>query len=507
MSNSDTSFVKVEINCSDGLVLLSLTRDLKVSITFSSTTMFVRSDTGSDFFAHFNVACMRVFMFFKNKYFIDYLFLTASSLIFAGVAIRDEILAGEPALRGLVHAGIGGLFIFTIHFKGSDNPIALHFSWLGMMIAARVAWLYHSYALGALLIVGAVETHSRRTLHVSTSGVYLAIGLVSITPMMERLTEAMTFVFHVAFVSSVVDPGYAIHAIVAVIFAVRTYSSPVSIIFACACLRAILSCAIFDRGEYVETKLLPPHRQQYSQIVPSRFYTLATAIYTASLTLDAWTCCSIDSFETSTRMLHVAAVGGSLLYIIPFGCERFGWMRWALVIFPTLDAILCGYRFMTSPIPNPIVCMRGGASLIMAAALQSKSTRADVLNVETRSSATKIHRVIMLTYLIAHAWQALCATHHHTAIALLFHHAVVILSLVWMALEYEEWLSSMLSRVFLVVECVTDLTLAILSVEARVAMILNAVTSAALLWTIHSQRHRANRWYSSSLLSVDLGEN
>lgn len=425
---------------------------------------------------------------------METVFLTISSLAFAIISVYQEVQTGEPALRGLVHAGIGGLFVFLLHTK-PRGTIAPLFSAFGMAIGAQAAWLANRSALATVLAAAAVET-----LRVANAfpgiGAYIAIGMARSIPTPYSAVETMTFVFHSAFAGSVCDTTGVVQAIVSATLAVRAQDSPVALLLAFACLRSCWS-AWRRTPDEDDSKIVTVH------VAGDRPYVVSAAFYSGALFTDAWTCCTCDTFTTSTRMLHVTAVGASLLYLIPSACDAFPWLKWPLTAFPLVDAVLCIYRVLAIPSLAALYPRALGAFAV-AISMHTTPKNTDALVATTTRSwrSDIINRAAIGIYAIVHIAQALQPARVENALAMIFHYIIIILSLAWMGIEDMDRISNQYARAFLATECVTSLGLLVLADHDQPWMALSAACAAFLGWRVHAERLRAIMWYDSSLLSI-----
>lgn len=434
-------------------------------------------------------------MSFHSHNIIQTLFLTISSLAFAVISVYQEVHTGEPALRGLVHAGIGGLFVFLIHTK-PRSPIAPLFGAFGMAIGCQAAWLSNMTALASICAVGAIEA-LRLADEVPAIGAYIALALTRLIPTSCDVTERMTFVFHSAFASSVADTTGMGQAMVSATLALRAHDSPVALLLAFAFVRACWSAWRPTSRDDDEPTIITLH------ISGSTPYVASAALYTAALVADAWLCCALDTFRTSTRVLHATAVGASLLYLIPTACDAYAWLRWPLTMFPLVDALLCAYRLAVDSASIALYPRALGA-LLVAVGLHTTPLRIEssAETVPRSARARLINRTALGLYGIVHVAQALQTTLVENALAMVFHYIIIILSLAWIGIEDMDWLSLRYARAFLALESLTSVCMASLVRDERLWMALSAASAALLGWRVHAERCHAHMRYGSSLLSV-----
>ena len=427
-----------------------------------------------------------------RRHVIEALFLSAASAAFATLSVWNEILTGEPALRGLVHAGIGGLFVLLLYTK-PDHPIAPLFASFAMAIGAFAEWSSQDWMLSTVLAAGALET---LRFDFPAAGAYIALGSAQLVTLgsANHAADGMAFVFHASFVSSMgTHPATsAVQAAVSATLALHERESPSGLLFCLAFMRA---CWSAWRG-FPNDEAIPYQIETY--VTGSWSYVLSVAFYCGALLTDAWTCCVLDTCETTTRMLHVTVVGASLMYLLPTALHALPWIRWPLMAFPLLDAFLCIYRIASSPVMYP----RAIGAFLVAALLHAKQEHVDIVSIDSPRSprCEMLNRAAMGIYAVAHTVEALRATAVHKALAIMFHYIVIVLSLSWMGLVEMDWLSVHFARAFLVLECATSIVLLALVQDPWSA--LTVVCSAFLCWRVHSEKSRANAWFDSSLLSI-----
>jgi hypothetical protein len=452
--------------------------------------------------------------FFENLQNLHYAFLTLCTLVFATTATLDEVRLGDPSLRGFVHAGVVGLVMTVMHTK-PHNTTAIAFSTFGMALGARVAWFYGAHGLATALVVSAVEVLRRHdTFVVTPTGLTLAVGLAASAPRLDRLAETLAFVAHSAFVCSVVDEYDAIHGLVAATLALHSIDSPAALLFASACARAACTvvrrcCAMGERGlaSAPDADEVDGVHEAQTCFEGSRWYFVACALHVGMLTADAWSCCDVDAVETSTRMVHVAALASTLLYVIPAARETFPWMRWALCSFPLFDALLCGYRIAEGA-PVVVLGLRGLAALCEAAALHIPAVERDVraTRASRSSRSATIDRAAIGVYAIVHVVHAVSQNGFATSLAIVFHYVVVTLSLAKIGIEDREWVSARIARAFLVIECGTNLALLALLDHDRETLAANAASAAFLGWRVHAARHQASLLFDVTWLTLNVIE-
>ena len=427
-----------------------------------------------------------------RRHIIEALFLSAASAAFATLSVWNEIQTGEPALRGLVHAGIGGLFVLLLHTK-PDHPIAPLFASFAMAIGAFAEWSGQDRMLATALVAGGVET--LRFGFPATSA-YIALGSAQLFAIgsAKNAADGMAFVFHASFVSSMgTHPATsAVQAAVSATLALHERGSPSGLLFCLAFMRACWSAwRDFPNDDAISHQIT-------TYVAGSWSYVLSVALYCGALLMDACTCCVLDTFETNTRMLHVTVVGASLMYLLPTALHALPWIRWPLMAFPLLDAFLCIYRIASSPVLYP----RAIGAFLVAALLHAKQEHVDIVPIDSPRSprCEMLNKAAMCVYAIAHTVEALRTTAVHKALAILFHYIVIVLSLSWMGLEEMDWLSVHFARAFLIVECATNIVLLALVQDPWIA--LTVVCSAFLFLRVHSEKSRANAWFDSSLLAI-----
>lgn len=433
----------------------------------------------------------------RMQHIIETIFLAASSAAFVMLSIWQEIHTGEPALRGLVHAGIGGLFLLHLYMN-PDRPVAPLFASFAMAIGAFVEWSAQDWGLAIVLAAGAAETLCFKF---PAPGAYIVIGVAQ--RIRCGVIDRMAFVFHAAFVSSMAidPPTCVVQAMVSATLAFHERDSPAGVLLGLACMRA---CWTAWRGVPIDDVSKQP--------IPIMMYTvgrwphvLSVAFYSGALFMDAWTCCAIDAFETSTRMLHTAVVVNSLIYLLPNVVYELPWLRWPLTTFPLCDATLSIYRIATTS--SLLLYPRAIGAFLVAFTLhlttQHLTQQLDVSLVESPRPShvlnKVLNRVAMCVYAITHVAEALRSIALYKTLAIIFHYIVIVLSLAWMGLEEMDWLGLHFARVFLVVECTTSIGLFILVGDPW--SILTIVCSAFLCWRMHAQKSRANMRFASSLLA------
>lgn len=438
----------------------------------------------------------------RTRQFITGSFLTSAGVAFAASSIYSEVRTGEPALRGLVHAGIAGLFVFVLYAR-SDHASATLFAAFGMAIGAGAAWAADRTALACVLAAAGVEA-LRLADNVPAIGACLALSMARSSPTSSCVTtETMTFVFHAAFASSVVDPTGAVQAIVCATLALGGYEPSVAPLLWWACARAAVCSAGWPRSPSTDDD--SASALVLDRVAGGPTHVGATIVYVAALSADAWLCCSLDPVATSTRALHVAAVGASLLYLVPAACDASAWLKWPLTAFPVLDVGLCAYRLARMGPSHPTTLyVRALGALSVALALHTPTVRVQSpLAAPPRTKrSVALDRAALVVYVVAHAAQALQSTSVEDALATLFHYVVIVFSFAWMGIEDMDWLSLRYARVFLVAEGATSALLLVLVSEQRVWTATSAVCAAFLASRVHAERERATMRYESSLLSI-----
>ena len=425
------------------------------------------------------------------------LFFAVVAACVAAESIRQEVATGEPALKGLVHAGIAALVAIAL-CTHKPTPLPYSFALFAMLIGCGYAIARRQWWLLHVLFVCAAETWQRAG--VAATGAYFAMAAAQLVTMS---SDAIPFTFHSAFVCSIscvhADTA-AVQLVVAASMAVVVRSTPAAPMYAAAAVRA-LWCAL-DRsgvkgGEYV---VLERHATS------SPVYVASTLLYGASLLADAWTCCAIELLTTTTRMLHVAAVCATLVHVVPSALDALPQLRYPLLCFPVADASLCLYRVYGGAEPS-VLTARGASALMVGASVGwSKRTHASHCPAsppesppESSRGVSLLRRASCLAYVCSHTAYALVQHDVDRAMAILFHFVVVVHSLAWMGLESLDHVALHLARVFLATECVA--MGAVLVVDPTLWWPLcHLVTSAALLCCVATEKG-ANRYDGSSLFS------
>lgn len=405
--------------------------------------------------------------------------MTASSIKMILTSVVNEIQTGEPALRGLVHGGIGGLMVVTVCVR-PDHPIPTLFSFFAMNLGISFNVQKHDNdILTLLLLIGAVEAAPYN--YISSTSIFFSIGIAQIICLS---LDVMPFIFHASFLCSISATHAETAILQAIVSAVLGFvvNDHASFVFYIACFRALLNVyndVQLDRDNDIYYIKLP------YIIKSSKTYIVITLIYTISLFVDGLTCCSVDIVGVSTRTLHVGAVCASLLYLIPDAIERFHHLRYVLPLFPFLDISLCVYRMSHNTTSYLLFSRASAACAIAFLLLTTKFERFEYEDKSIQNDSC-IDKLLILFYVLFHIGHASLLDNIDEVMAVLFHHVIIITSLVYMALQHAEGMSLHVGRVFLAWECLSTLFLYFITTDLSMLVYLTVLTM--LLWRMFMKK-------------------
>jgi hypothetical protein len=341
-------------------------------------------------------------------------FLTLAAALFAVRAVQEEVETGEPAVRGLVHAAIGGLFVLLTVYR---HPLARAFALYAMF---GVAVAVQSDELSFVLALAVVEVAASDHQWVVPEAIYaLAVLVVALD-----VGEDAPYLFHVAFLCALgAQPGSK------AIFALSCSTLAIHQAFHDAPTLAVMLCLSAARAAVHQKEEDAAAQDEGIVFNPHWAYVACTVVYGAALWVDA----SVQGTGTVvmqlTRFVHVAAVLAALLAVLPAWMHAYPWLRAAIAGFPLVDAALCAYR-------GDDALWRGGSAVLIFGALAFLPfVRVEFIGLAHRSSL-RASRPALGAYALVHAAYAAQLARVEDAVGIVFHHLVVTLSVAALALEW-----------------------------------------------------------------------
>lgn len=378
------------------------------------------------------------------------IFLTIASIGFAADAVHREVSTGEPAIRGLVHAAIGGLIVILLWH---GNTLAQTF---GVYALIGAAFGVDDEILAVFMLVAATEAVVHH--QVVPEATYALAALVSLIP--DTASDAAVYVFHTAFLCALGSQpdtkGVFVLscATLAVQQAVVAPTTVASWALAIGALRGLISIFLRSRDDIHETSGTVVH--------PHWVYWISSVAYGAVLWADASTRHGTAQ-EELTRFIHVAAVVAALIAVLPAWTHAYPTLRPFLALFPLTDVVLCAYRLREE---SSLLWCRAAAAVVMFGAIAFlPHTSSVVLSTDSPASPVVPRRIILVIFALVHAAYAAQVEQIEDAVGAVFHHLVVILSVCALALEWGDATCRRIALVFVACEAIGAAQLAIFEEE------------------------------------------
>ena len=371
-------------------------------------------------------------------------FLTLAAVLFAVRAVQGEVETGEPALRGLVHTAIGGLFVLlvTVH----QHPLARTFALYAMFGAAMTV---QSDELSFVLALAVVEVATIHHLWAVPEAIYALVVLAVAIDV-----EDAPYLFHVAFLCALgAQPGtkaiFAFScAVIAIHQALHEASPAVAFVLALGAARAAV------QTRYGTEVVAEEEDEERGGVIfdPHWAYSACAAVYGAALWVDA----SVQSTGTMqmqlTRFIHVAAVLAALLAVLPAWVHTYPWLRGVLACFPLADVALCVYR-------GGDALWRGGTAVLIFGAITFLPFTRTGFTESVEHAPSTSSRIWLITYAIVHAVYAIQLAPTADAVSVVFHHFIVTLSVATIALEWGDASCRRIALVFTTCETIASMQL------------------------------------------------
>lgn len=403
--------------------------------------------------------------FFLDDRIIRGTFLTIASVHFAARAVEGELRTGEPALRGLVHAAIGALFVVLLYRR---DRLARSFA----MYALVGASLHRP-----LLVVAVIEAGAS---HCNVPEAWSAC-LGCICAMLEASpAEPTILTFHIAFLCAVGEhPSTNVtFAASCVALAAQRHAAPWTTDATATLLLLWWGAARAGVTTILNLSATRLDHAASTRVVVARAPYYATSIlYGVVLWADASTQPGVEHVAL-TRFVHVAAVVGALVGVLPAWLHAHQSLRALVLVFPALDVLLCA--------------LRGGSVVLYARAASAAAIALAIACFETmtapvaalapaRDARWGLRRTILCLYGGVHAAYAAQSTSFEDAVGAVFHYLIVVWNLCAIALEYGDATCRRIALVFTACELAASIQLALQGRAALPWMGAFAATSCLVL--------------------------